>query len=78
MFVSQRIDLGPVCSARVRLVDLVRRKVGHVDVGVETGLERCADVPQAIPVDATEKVVALDLGGAILARLGAETMVGAA
>jgi hypothetical protein len=45
----------------VRLVNLVGREVGRVDVGRQARLERRADPPQAVELDATEEGVALDL-----------------
>ena len=44
----------------VRLVDLVRREVGGVDVGRQTRLEGGADTPQAIELYTEEESVALD------------------
>jgi len=48
----------------VRLVDLVSREVGCVNVGGETRLERRANAAQAVEVNSTEEGVALDLLGA--------------
>jgi hypothetical protein len=45
----------------VRLVDLVGGEVGRVDVGGQTRLERRADAPQAVKLDAAEEGVVLDL-----------------
>ena len=49
----------------VRLVDLVRWEVGHVDVRFELGLERRLDLSQMLEHDALEEGVALDLLGAV-------------
>jgi hypothetical protein len=45
----------------VRLVDLVGREVGRVDVGRQARLEGRADPPQAVELDAPEEGVVLDL-----------------
>lgn len=45
----------------VRLVDLVRREVGGVDVGGQPGLEWCPDSAQTVELDAPEERMALDL-----------------
>jgi hypothetical protein len=45
----------------VRLVDLVGREVGRVDVGRQARLEGRADPAQAVELDAAEEGVVLDL-----------------
>jgi hypothetical protein len=45
----------------VRLVDLVGREVGRVDVGGEARLEGRADAAQAVELDAAEEGVVLNL-----------------
>lgn len=45
----------------VRLVDLIGREVGGIDVGRKARLKRRADPPQAVELDAPEKGVVLEL-----------------
>ena len=52
----------------VRLVDLVGGEVGRVDVGRQAGLERRADAPQAVELDAPEEGVVLELVRAAAAQ----------
>ena len=61
-----------VGGAVVVLVNLIDGEVLCINVGLELGLERCADASQAIPRDAAEKWVLPDLAGTTDA---AETMV---
>lgn len=56
---SSLLQMGCV----VRLVDLVSGEVGGVNVGGKLGFKRCSNPTQAIEVNATEKLVRLDLVG---------------
>jgi hypothetical protein len=67
--------LCSVGSAVVVLVNLVDGEVLGVNVGLELGLERCADASQTIPRDTAEKWMLPDLAGTTDV---AETMVGIA
>lgn len=62
MLLAQRIDLRAIGCRMIRLVDFVGWEVGDVDVGVEAGFERRADLAKAVPGDAAEEFVAFNFG----------------
>lgn len=61
LVLSRLGGLCPVGSAVVILVDLINGEVLCVDIGLQLRLEWCADASQAIPRDATEEGMLLDL-----------------
>ena len=54
---SRNFQVGSV----VRLINLVNREVGCIDVGGEFGLEGCADTAKSVKFDSAEEFVALNL-----------------
>lgn len=61
LVLSRLRSLCPIGSAVVVLVNLVNREVLCVNIRLQLGLERCTDASQAIPRDATEEGMLLDL-----------------
>ena len=72
LVLSRLRSLCPVSSAVVVLVNLINREVLRVNVRLQLGLERCPDASQAIPRDAAEEGMLLDLARSANA---AETVV---
>lgn len=56
-------SLGSEQRCVIRLIDFVRRKVGSINGGGESGFEGGSYSPEAVKFDATEKGVVLDLMG---------------
>ena len=65
MLLAELLHLCPMLRRMVVLIDLVGGEVADVDIGGETGFERCADIAQLFEDDALEKGVASDLGAAV-------------
>ena len=64
MLIAQRIRLRTIRSAMIRLIDLVEREIGDVDVGNEARFKGGADAAETAPVDTFEEVVGFDFRGA--------------
>ncbi len=56
-----RLGFRPQSSSIVRLVDLLRREVSKVDIGLQLGPERRLDLAEVLENDAPEKGMGLDL-----------------
>jgi hypothetical protein len=68
--------LGAQRCRIVRLWNLINGKVLRVNVGLQLRLKWGADLAQAVPIDAAEKGMALDLSSA--KRLAAKSVLGVA
>lgn len=60
VFLTQRVDLRAIGCRMIYLVDFIGWEVGDVDVGVEAGFERRADLAEAVPGDAAEEFMAFN------------------
>lgn len=78
MLLPQRVDLRAVRRRMIGLVDFIGGEIGDIDVGVEARFKGRADFAEAVPGDAAEEVVGLDLRGAVVAGGGAEAVGGGA